>query len=271
MAQNITLLGASYSDVPAVDLPKTGGGTARFTDISTENGKVVQSGALVSQTSATYTTNDTYDTTTVSSVTVQVSGGGGASIDDFVSGAVPTGTTTLQTATSIMDYGLAYRSSMTSLSAPYVTTIGQYALMNCTGLTSISFPLLTSFGGDYALSGCTGLTNVSFPSLNNTLRTRTFNNCSNIATADLGNCTQITNQACINTTKLRTLILRKSDAICSLAAWSANALGGIYNNPTASTIYVPNALLSTYKTATNWLTAYNAGVTFTKIEGSVYE
>lgn len=34
MAQNITLLGASYSDVPAVTLPKTGGGTASFFDVS---------------------------------------------------------------------------------------------------------------------------------------------------------------------------------------------------------------------------------------------
>lgn len=34
MAQNITLLGASYSDVPAVELPKTGGGTATFTDVT---------------------------------------------------------------------------------------------------------------------------------------------------------------------------------------------------------------------------------------------
>jgi len=34
MAQNITLLGASYSDVPSVTLPKTGGGTASFTDVS---------------------------------------------------------------------------------------------------------------------------------------------------------------------------------------------------------------------------------------------
>ena len=34
MAQNITLLGASYSDVPACLLPKTGGGTALFTDVS---------------------------------------------------------------------------------------------------------------------------------------------------------------------------------------------------------------------------------------------
>ena len=34
MAQNITLMGASYPDVPAVELPKTGGGTATFTDTS---------------------------------------------------------------------------------------------------------------------------------------------------------------------------------------------------------------------------------------------
>lgn len=34
MAQNITLLGASYSAVPAVQLPKTGGGTATFTDVT---------------------------------------------------------------------------------------------------------------------------------------------------------------------------------------------------------------------------------------------
>ena len=34
MAQNITLLGASYSAVPSVNLPKTGGGTAAFTDVS---------------------------------------------------------------------------------------------------------------------------------------------------------------------------------------------------------------------------------------------
>lgn len=42
---NITLLGASYADVPAVDLPKTGGGLARFHEVSgsltiTDNGTV---------------------------------------------------------------------------------------------------------------------------------------------------------------------------------------------------------------------------------------
>ena len=34
MSQNITLLGASYSAVPAVTLPKTGGGSATFTDVT---------------------------------------------------------------------------------------------------------------------------------------------------------------------------------------------------------------------------------------------
>lgn len=37
MAQNISLLGATYSDVPAVNLPKVGGGTARFDDTSDAN------------------------------------------------------------------------------------------------------------------------------------------------------------------------------------------------------------------------------------------
>ena len=37
MAQNVRIAGASYSDVPAVDIPKTGGGTARFVDTSDAN------------------------------------------------------------------------------------------------------------------------------------------------------------------------------------------------------------------------------------------
>ena len=41
-----------------------------------DEGKVVSNGVLVSQTSATYTSNNTYDTTLVSSVTVNVAGGG---------------------------------------------------------------------------------------------------------------------------------------------------------------------------------------------------
>jgi len=44
-----------------------------------DEGKVVSSGALVAQTSDTVTVNDTYDTTLINSLTVNVSGGGGGS------------------------------------------------------------------------------------------------------------------------------------------------------------------------------------------------
>lgn len=62
MAQNITLLGASYSDVPAVTLPKTGGGTATFYD---DTG------------SQTVTANGTYDVIGLAEMIVNVAGGGG--------------------------------------------------------------------------------------------------------------------------------------------------------------------------------------------------
>lgn len=45
---------------------------------ASDEGKVVSNGALVAQTSDTVTANDTYDTTLINSLTVNVSGGGGA-------------------------------------------------------------------------------------------------------------------------------------------------------------------------------------------------
>ena len=48
-------------------------------------------------------------------------------------------------------------------------------------------------------------------------------------------------------------------------------MGGIYNNPTESTIYVPQDLISSYQADSKWSLAYNAGATFLPIEGSEYE
>ena len=58
MAQNITLLGASYSNCPAVLLPKTGGGTARFDDatVTTATASDVASGKIFLASNGTITT-----------------------------------------------------------------------------------------------------------------------------------------------------------------------------------------------------------------------
>lgn len=69
---NITLLGASYTDVPAVDLPQTGGGTVRFY----ENGgtaaiSVVDTTDTAGGTIRTITALDISDTTAVASDVAQ--------------------------------------------------------------------------------------------------------------------------------------------------------------------------------------------------------
>lgn len=59
---NVTLWGASYSNVPSVKLPQTGGGTVEFHEVSG---------------SQNITANGTYDVTSKAEVVVNVSGGGG--------------------------------------------------------------------------------------------------------------------------------------------------------------------------------------------------
>ena len=62
---NISLLGATYSGVSGVTLPKSGGGTATFPFV---------------EGSQTITTNNTYDVTNLAQVVVNVSGGGGMNV-----------------------------------------------------------------------------------------------------------------------------------------------------------------------------------------------
>lgn len=204
-------------------------------------------------------------------------GGGGSGWDpnDVAEENVPTGDLVLNTATSIGKYAFAMRTALTSVSAPSCLKIKERAFVYCTGLESISFPALTDFdgtSGTYVFDGCTNLTVAVFPSLSGILLGRTFNNCSKLTTIDLGTSfTEIGNQATNGASALRILVLRSTSGVVKLPGWNAITMGGIYNNPAASTVYVPSALVSSYQTATNWSTAYGAGLTFSAIEGSIYE
>lgn len=89
MAQNITLLGASYSDCPAILLPKTGGGTARFDDasVTTATAADVASGKTFLAADGTITTG--------------TSSGGGGGTSNYVSGEFTTGSSDGATSISI--------------------------------------------------------------------------------------------------------------------------------------------------------------------------
>lgn len=108
MAQNITLLGASYSDVPAVTLPKTGGGTATFTDVTdtTAAASDVASGKYF-YTDAGVRTEGT------------ASGGGGAS--NFVHGTFTTPSTV-----GVYEVDIPYSGTGYPIAAVFVIKGGAY-------------------------------------------------------------------------------------------------------------------------------------------------
>ena len=165
-----------------------------------------------------------------------------------------------------------------------VTIINNYAFQGCSGITSISCDGAITTLAQTSFNGTSGhpmnLVSVSFPNLAITSNLSTVfgtttaaNACQLLEFCDIGKATGIAASAFANCYALQTLVLRKSDAICTLANVSAftNTPMSGYNNLTG-TVYVPQALISTYQTATNWSTLYNAGtVTFAAIEGSEYE
>lgn len=146
MAQNITLLGASYSAVPAVRLPKTGGGTADFTDVSdtTAAAADVATGKYF-YTAAGVRTQGTN------------SGGGGAS--NFVTGTFTTGDTASANETVTVPYtGSGYPIALVifveggcynSAISPWYSSMIRYAVgqVVITKANTTTAPSYTTSGG----------------------------------------------------------------------------------------------------------------------------
>lgn len=127
--------------------------------------------------------------------------------------------------------------------------VSGYTFYECKSLTSIIFPSATSVG-DSAFSKCTSLSSVELPSATS-LGGYAFNNCYVLGTLDLPAMASIGTRAFYGSS-LNTLILRKSDSICTLSNVSAFYSTPIYSG--AGYIYVPSALIETYKTASQWST-----------------
>ena len=91
MAQNISLMGATYSAVPAVTLPKQGGGIATFTDVTDTTA------------AASDVATGKYFYTAAGVLTAGTNSGGGGS-SNIVQGTFTTGSTRASTATVSLNY-----------------------------------------------------------------------------------------------------------------------------------------------------------------------
>ena len=171
---------------------------------------------------------------------------------------------------TILNGYLAYNcSSLTELNMPSATSGKGYAIAG-TKIEHIYLPKFTNPGSSvfrdakylrtvympslvrveqFTFMGCSALETVTFPKAN-TVASQAMNGCSALAYADLPICARLEAKCFYNCTSLETIILRKSDAICTLA--NVNAFTGTKISSGDGYIYVPAAFVDSYKSATNW-------------------
>ena len=221
---------------------------------------------------------------------------GGADLDAYFKRTAPT-SAVLPTATRLCGYAFFESAVLQSINAPSVTRIGQRDFGSCTALTSVYFPELlyaadlttadsaiTKDSACRAFEYCSSLGTINFPKLtkcgsemfwyagNNAktaiivlpsilyVSTRMFRSAK-LDVVDIGaNCEKIWSDGFYNGS-FNKVILRRSTVV---EAASRDAVRYI------TTLYVPQALVASYSTATNWVTDA-ASRTVLPIEGSIYE
>jgi hypothetical protein len=181
-------------------------------------------------------------------IVVTATGGGGQEIiDALIDRSI---TEVSSEVTNVGAYAFTNCQSLSSINFPNATTIQGYAFQNCYALKSVSLPRTTGVNG-YAFMNCPALASVDLPKLAG-ISNYAFRKCSALTKVDLPQTRSIGTYSFYECSTLETFILRKSDTPCTLAA--ANSF---QYTPIASGtgyIYVPSALLDSYKTATNWST-----------------
>lgn len=190
---------------------------------------------------------------------------------------------------TISDNSFYKCSSLVSIDVPLLTGLGNSVFYNCSLLTNINCPLIQLINQSCFYS-CSSLTNIN----NNTntfsnvvtINSSAFSNCSSIESLYFPVATSISNSAFSKTNSLKKIdlglisslgqifgsgstmtsplediYLRKTDSICTLSSTSYLPAG------LNITIHVPNDLISSYQSATNWSTLYNNGdITFVAIQ-----
>ncbi len=148
--------------------------------------------------------------------------------------------------TSVPTYMFSGCSLLTTVDLNDVTTLNTFAFTSCTTLASVTAPALqtvksNAFYRNYAL------TSINLPAAV-TIQENAFNECTNLVTVDLGSgLTTLGNKCFNNTPAFGTLIIRNPDAVVSL-----NTTLNSYSAQPKPDIYVPTALVDSYKTTSPW-------------------
>ena len=164
-----------------------------------------------------------------------------------------------------------------------VTSIGQYSFANCDHMETFTATGAISTLGTYTFNGASGhvmaLREIHMPNLGTGIAlnlnfgsTTAANACQNLEVCDIGKAKSIAANTFANCYKLQTLIMRRTSVTtcANVSAFLNTPLRG--RNSLTAKIYVPEALIDSYKAASVWTTINGYGyVEWLSIEGSPYE
>lgn len=175
--------------------------------------------------------------------------GGGGSLDARIDGSI---TSVSSSVSAIKEYALYGCKNVTSAVFPNATKIEGYALAYMDNLATASFPnVSTATTAGYQFVYCSKLKTITIGALL-AVQQYMFNACTALEKIDLPIVSSIAGSSFRYCNALTAIILRRTSGVVSLAGTSA-----LSNTPIASGdgyVYVPAALVDSYKVATNWVT-----------------
>lgn len=176
------------------------------------------------------TENGIHDVTQYASVNVNVAGSGGGDAEKEVAALLSNTLTDLhnRNVKSLVSRACQGLTKLVTVNLPFVTSMCTYAFYNCSGLTDVNMPLVTS------------------------IPSQCFYGCTKLQHADFGAVSSIAAQAFNAASNLTELILRKNNSICTLS--NTTAISNTAIGAGRGYVYVPSALVDSYKAATNWST-----------------
>ena len=182
-------------------------------------------------------------------------GGDEASVlDSLIDGSI---TEILSNASSLKAYIFLDSSQLKKASFPLATKIYKEAFNGCSALEEINFPLLRELSGTKTFYNCILLKKVYFPSFigrighsaNNSAGSQAFYSCNSLEIARFYKPETIGYNAFCACYNLKALIIEANE-LCTLEKNNAFVNSSIESG--TGFIYVPSALVETYKAATNW-------------------
>lgn len=152
------------------------------------------------------------------------------------------------TAARLGQYAFAYSENLRRVNLTGVKYSNTAAFTNCFALETLLLPNLVGYTYQYMAAYCENLREVDIRQASY-ISNHTFHQCISLTSLDLHKAGTIASNAFNGATNLETLILRM-DSVPSLT--SANAFTDTKIEAGQGYIYVPAALIESYKTASNW-------------------